>query len=203
MRTRHATLLLALLLALPCTVLAADSPDDDSSDAVETELFERVRVTGSPDERSKIPGSATYLDRRTLQQQSYADTNRVLSMVPGVNIQEEEGYGLRPNIGMRGTGSERSSKITTMEDGVLIAPAPYAAPSAYYFPTVARMTSDPSLPRLPVSASGCRTSKLSLPIWSRRPRRTRCQRDPVAVTSSRAHGASSCPGPVKTRLTVR
>jgi Fe(3+) dicitrate transport protein len=102
-------------------------------------VVERVMMTGGRSGVDEIPGSATYISPRELARFSYNDVHRVLQRVPGIYVQEEDGYGLRPNIGMRGTGSERSSKITLMEDGVLMAPAPYAAPAAYYFPTVGRM----------------------------------------------------------------
>jgi Fe(3+) dicitrate transport protein len=104
-------------------------------------MLERTRMVGDPSLARQIPGSAHVIDRQAMADAKlpFDDAGALLRQVPGVNVQEEEGYGLRPHIGMRGTGTERSGKVTIMEDGVLIAPAPYSAPAAYFFPVVGRM----------------------------------------------------------------
>ncbi len=124
------------------TTFSQQLPPENPKDSVET-LNEVVisanLLLGSKFHAQNRTGSAFYISSAELDQHNYTDVNRVFNSVPGVNVYEEDGFGLRPNISLRGTSPERSSSITIMEDGVLIAPAPYSAPAAYYFPNVARM----------------------------------------------------------------
>lgn len=118
--------------------LAGETNDGNAARAGSAGL-DRIVVVARRSDVNEVAGSVQFLDQEMLDRHAYADINRTLRQVPGLNIVEEEGFGVRPNIGIRGSGTDRNTKIAVMEDGVPIAPAPYAAPAAYYFPRLPRM----------------------------------------------------------------
>ena len=130
--------LCGLIVALVAAGARAQAP---SANDEQERIYDVGSVTIMGGERAlpRVAGSAQQVDAERLELYEYDDLHRILGFVPGVYVREEDGFGLRPNVGMRGAASDRSAKITLMEDGVLLAPAPYAAPAAYYFPLMARM----------------------------------------------------------------
>jgi len=130
---KQAFLISAALLFLPTLTFSQDV-------ASRSEAIDTVTIIGKRADVADIPGSAHIVDYDELAEFAQSDVLRVLRSIPGVYVQEEEGFGLRPNIGIRGSGLDRSARIALLEDGILIAPAPYAASSAYYFPTQRRMS---------------------------------------------------------------
>src|SRR6056297_532758 len=105
----------------------------------ENHTIEQVTIVGSREDARALPGTGSVIDNEQIRIEAATDINQLLKTVPGLYVREEDGYGLRPNIGIRGATSERSGKITLLEDGVMIAPAPYSNPAAYYFPTASRL----------------------------------------------------------------
>ncbi|MBX9766081.1 MAG: TonB-dependent receptor plug domain-containing protein, partial [Bdellovibrionales bacterium] len=95
-----------------------------------------VEVFGTQSEVIEYPNEPQRVSSKKLEIFQTTDVARALKQVSGTYVREEDGFGLRPNIGMRGTSPDRSKKIVLLEDGILIGPAPYSAPAAYYSPSM-------------------------------------------------------------------
>ena len=148
---RRVALMVLAAAGSPTVAAEPEHPPNDTH-------LEVMTIIGSAEAARRLPGSGTVVDAEQVRIEAATDINQLLKTVPGTYIREEEGFGLRPNIGVRAAGSERSSKVTLLEDGVMIAPAPYSNPAAYYFPTTLRMRSVEILKGAPLLRYGPQTT---------------------------------------------
>lgn len=146
----------ATLAATPASGATAEQASGSEEGA--QKRLPPVQIIGDIDAARRLPGSGAVVSSEQLDQEGTTDIHQVLKTVPGVYVREEEGEGLRPNIGIRGATAERSANITLMEDGVLIAPAPYSNPAAYYFPTMMRIDGVEILKGAPLLRYGPQTT---------------------------------------------
>jgi Fe(3+) dicitrate transport protein len=132
------TSLAAFAFLVPQLALAQNAPEAQPAPEAPPPPPTEVTVVGTS--VAKTAGSAHVIKKRDLERSEYDDAGAILQQVPGVYVRQEDGVGLRPNLGIRGANPDRSKKLTLMEDGILFGPAPYSAPAAYYFPLMTRMT---------------------------------------------------------------
>lgn len=124
---------------------AATSDDDDGEDEEDDDddlTASDVVVVGTrivdPDSASEASTTFDEAQLREIRPLSVVDVAR---RAPGVTVRDEEGIGLRPNIGYRGLYSDRSRNVLVMEDGVPISMMPYDYPELYVAPAVERYRS--------------------------------------------------------------
>lgn len=86
-----------------------------------------------------LPGSVHLIDRDQLEMMHPLTVKEVLRRAPGIQIIDEDILGLKLNISVRGLNARRSGRTLLMEDGAPIQPAPYADPSAHYYPSIERI----------------------------------------------------------------
>ena len=80
----------------------------------------------------KIPGTYNQVTAEEIEDIKPTDISDVIRRIPGVNYIDEDGRGLRPNIGLRGFDPNRSKNVLLLLDGFPIQPSSFGDPSTYY-----------------------------------------------------------------------
>lgn len=140
---RH-PLTLGIALAVALSPLAARA-DDTPAEAAATASVDdagrtlaTIEVVGNHQEKKTAEGTASVLDQSVIVSGRALTVNEALRKVPGVTVRDEEGFGLRPNIGIRGSNPTRSTKVLLLEDGLPAMYAPYGDNASYYHAPIQR-----------------------------------------------------------------
>ena len=80
------------------------------------------------------PGARTLVTAEEIKQSGAKSVEDVLRRVPGIQILDETGIGILPNIGVRGLNPLRSERTMVLVDGVPVAPGPYTGTGLSLFP---------------------------------------------------------------------
>lgn len=136
--SRLAALTTTMLTALAAGGAAlAQAPAAPASAETGPRVAEIV-VIGERGNLLTIPGSGATIETADLERSRPFTINDALRQAPGVFARDEEGFGMRPNIGIRGLNPTRSTKVLLLEDGLPLAYAPYGDNASYFHPSLGR-----------------------------------------------------------------
>ena len=130
----------ALTAAMMTPAIAQDaqvSPLLSDEDAEQRDRADII-VVGEGAVAETLPGSASLVSAEDLARSRSFTVLEALRQVPGIFARDEEGAGLRPNIGIRGLSPIRSTKVLLLEDGIPFGFAPYGDNAAYFHPPLSR-----------------------------------------------------------------
>ncbi len=114
------------------------TPDPAAGARPSKQTLATIEVVGTRVAPDAAEGSAAILDQSVIVSSRALTVNEVLRKVPGVTVRDEEGFGLRPNIGIRGSNPTRSTKVLLLEDGLPAMYAPYGDNASYYHAPIQR-----------------------------------------------------------------
>jgi Fe(3+) dicitrate transport protein len=123
----------AALLAVIASPAAAQQSDDEVALA-QAEIV----VIGPRENLLDIAGSGATIEAEDLERARAFTVNEALRQASGVYPRDEEGLGLRPNIGIRGLSPTRSSEVLLLEDGLPLTYGPYGDNATYSHPPFRR-----------------------------------------------------------------
>ena len=96
-----------------------------------------ITSTGIKGEIKDIPGTVSIIDSRQIQESGAQNIGQIINRVPGVNYLDEDGRGLKPNIGLRGLDPLRNRNLLVLMDGKFpIGMTYYGDPASYYMTPV-------------------------------------------------------------------
>lgn len=131
-----AILVLSVTTVLPSLAWAQRGADSTRTDTTRLRSVSIIEQVGGV---APVAGSWQVINADRLTRDRVFTLNEALRKVSGVHVRDEEGFGLRPNIGIRGLNPTRSTKVLLLEDGVPVMIAPYGDNASYYHPPVERM----------------------------------------------------------------
>lgn len=96
-----------------------------------------ITSTGIKGEIKDIPGTVSVIDAKQIQESGAQNIGQIINRVPGVNYLDEDGRGLKPNVGLRGLDPLRNRNLLVLMDGKFpIGMTYYGDPASYYMTPV-------------------------------------------------------------------
>lgn len=131
-------IMLVMASGVSLMVMAQSSETSDTKSALE---MPQIEIVSQRDRLlSTVPGSVARIGSGSIRKMAPLSSNELFRKIPGLNVVDEEGVGLRLNIGIRGLDPDRSRNVLLLEDGIPVALNPYGEPEMYFTPPVDKMT---------------------------------------------------------------